>query len=662
MHIKISAETAYKESFAHTYIGMSINVPVRALFNDIFDVYVAEPFISRFLRDGKMDVSLLLNHNMIRLNVVYGSIWNCLYKTYPTKKDFVDLLKILELNPYTSFELSELCEQPLVFDNALFEKIVNSFVLRTKSPEELYKVFTKLVSMKDNVAHEATREYILDKLRYRYAVSGALGSGGGNLIVNALQIINTGKKQRELKELSEIVDPKVNPITKSINHDIAFSDNDYLYMNELEKAQYIIYKDIHFLLKIVDKITVYTNGKESYRPTLDFVMKMAPRKVEHIRTIPAFFRLIPRIAHSHITLSHSVYPQVKPLCSNSENAIFAVIGEGISDEKEDSDITREYDRYIIDETCTVDLGKVELEKYLICQVDIENGTIVSHPDFIEAMWSAHMTHNCPIRSQDVRHGVLLYNQWVTKHFLRPTANTIAHSRVDGGVEDGINAVVLIDNRPNIMSVVSVMLAMRNLDRNKWKFHVFTSSKAIDFYQQWLGYLGCVIVHEDALDIVHFDIDVYNRIVMDTHLWTYLEECRGFKKCLIIQDDGVLFRPGMDQFLKYDYIGAPWVDCPENAFIKNHVNGDLVGNGGFSLRTVSVMRDITTKYEKEKRQLFYKNMCNIPEDVYFCKYVKETPGSVMPSHETASLFSSEEILNDKCIGDAQDLGLSSPFNC
>jgi len=47
-------------------------------------------------------------------------------------------------------------------------------------------------------------------------------------------------------------------------------------------------------------------------------------------------------------------------------------------------------------------------------------------------------------------------------------------------------------------------------------------------------------------------------------------------CLVVQHDGFIVNPDMwtNEFLKYDYIGAPWID--------NYVN--RVGNGGFSLRS------------------------------------------------------------------------------
>jgi len=48
-------------------------------------------------------------------------------------------------------------------------------------------------------------------------------------------------------------------------------------------------------------------------------------------------------------------------------------------------------------------------------------------------------------------------------------------------------------------------------------------------------------------------------------------------CLTIHDDGFVINPHLwtDEFLKYDYIGAPW---------KNYGQINRVGNGGFSLRS------------------------------------------------------------------------------
>jgi len=58
-------------------------------------------------------------------------------------------------------------------------------------------------------------------------------------------------------------------------------------------------------------------------------------------------------------------------------------------------------------------------------------------------------------------------------------------------------------------------------------------------------------------------------------------------CLITHDDGFVINPHLwsDEFLNYDYIGAPW---------KNYGQINRVGNGGFSLRSkklINLCRDM-----------------------------------------------------------------------
>ena len=50
--------------------------------------------------------------------------------------------------------------------------------------------------------------------------------------------------------------------------------------------------------------------------------------------------------------------------------------------------------------------------------------------------------------------------------------------------------------------------------------------------------------------------------------------------LVVQHDGYVINPQMwtDEFLKYDYIGAPW-------------STGVVGNGGFSLRSKRCMQEV-----------------------------------------------------------------------
>lgn len=81
--------------------------------------------------------------------------------------------------------------------------------------------------------------------------------------------------------------------------------------------------------------------------------------------------------------------------------------------------------------------------------------------------------------------------------------------------------------------------------------------------------------------------------------------------LLIQDDGFVINSHLwtDEFLKYDYIGAPW---------RAHYPHARVGNGGFSLRSkklVNLCRTLTWNGEHEdgaicifNRHIFEQNGC------------------------------------------------------
>jgi hypothetical protein len=97
--------------------------------------------------------------------------------------------------------------------------------------------------------------------------------------------------------------------------------------------------------------------------------------------------------------------------------------------------------------------------------------------------------------------------------------------------------------------------------------------------------------------------------------------------LIFQTDSMILSKNKDkinQFLHYDYVGAPWhvVNIP--------VAGQQVGNGGFSLRKKSKMLEIiaTDPYN------------TYAEDVYFCYH--PTIHLEKPDFEKAKEFSVESV--------------------
>lgn len=95
--------------------------------------------------------------------------------------------------------------------------------------------------------------------------------------------------------------------------------------------------------------------------------------------------------------------------------------------------------------------------------------------------------------------------------------------------------------------------------------------------------------------------------------------------LIFQTDSVICGENnelLDDFLEYDYVGAPWKDA--------------VGNGGFSLRRKSKTLEIISKCKRGSEN----------EDVYFAN---PCVSIFKPGIEKAKLFSVEAYYSDKSFG-------------
>lgn len=109
--------------------------------------------------------------------------------------------------------------------------------------------------------------------------------------------------------------------------------------------------------------------------------------------------------------------------------------------------------------------------------------------------------------------------------------------------------------------------------------------------------------------------------------------------LVVQYDGFVVRPERwdEQFLAYDYIGAPWQ--PNAHYTKNGINV-RVGNGGFSLRSKKLLRALNDL----KLQFIDAETGYFNEDGLICSYYRqelEQAGIVFAPVELAAAFSQEE---------------------
>lgn len=119
---------------------------------------------------------------------------------------------------------------------------------------------------------------------------------------------------------------------------------------------------------------------------------------------------------------------------------------------------------------------------------------------------------------------------------------------------------------------------------------------------------------------------YNSVLTNPAFWA---GCR-YDRVLIFQHDSGLLREGIEEYLQYDFIGAP---------IK-HMPGYM--NGGLSIRNPKLMHQICVDSPYQGMEL------DGNEDIYFVKHLRAL-GANLPDLETAKQFSVETIFGLDSLG-------------
>jgi len=121
----------------------------------------------------------------------------------------------------------------------------------------------------------------------------------------------------------------------------------------------------------------------------------------------------------------------------------------------------------------------------------------------------------------------------------------------------------------------------------------------------------------------FGINDYNKLFKQFDFWDNMP----YEKVLIFQTDSKLLRNGIEDFLEWDWVGAAW------KFL------DYGGNGGLSLRSVEIMKQICLDHTFTNRN----------EDVLFCQIMKRfNIGNIAP-REVCKQFSVETIFGLGSLG-------------
>lgn len=160
---------------------------------------------------------------------------------------------------------------------------------------------------------------------------------------------------------------------------------------------------------------------------------------------------------------------------------------------------------------------------------------------------------------------------------------------------------------------------------------FFDKKILTSDKNFKNYDDVKVIHIDPLDY-----KAYNKFCI-LELTKYVDS----DFVLLVQNDGFISNPSKwtDEFLKYDYIGAPWhSEYGPNRFPwTDNGTKNLVGCGGFSLRSKKLL-NLCSEYEPN----FVNNqmLAGMHEDIFVCVYAREhleNSGCKFATVEHARLF-------------------------
>jgi glycosyltransferase involved in cell wall biosynthesis len=211
-----------------------------------------------------------------------------------------------------------------------------------------------------------------------------------------------------------------------------------------------------------------------------------------------------------------------------------------------------------------------------------------------------------------------------------------------------NVAVIVESSLHNLFLFCVKNAIYYLN-NEWSIEVHHSIVNEHYVKNQLRDVSGIkfVLHKELLN----DIWSYNSLLKDVNFW---KSFLPAKKILIFQTDSLFTRYGIEEYLKYDYVGSPWT--LNNAILelenkKDRMFQNTVGNGGFSLRTLEYMITITESFVHESPR-------SEPEDYFFVKYLDILGLSIAPREE-AYTFSIEVPCRDMTLYSAP-LGLHASW--
>jgi len=191
--------------------------------------------------------------------------------------------------------------------------------------------------------------------------------------------------------------------------------------------------------------------------------------------------------------------------------------------------------------------------------------------------------------------------------------------------------VLIEFRPLLHLEFLVLNTIRKVG-NKWSHTIVCGNLNYDFIVDFCKDIKNIRIIK--LDYDNLTVKECERLTKTLDFWNLFNG----KKLLFYHEDTFMFKTNIDDFIEWDYIGASFP-------IEHNVNSHHVGNGGFSIRTKSVLCDIIKLRIMENNP----NDDNLNEDVYFAKFMLEYNIGSLANVEEANKFACEYFITNDSFG-------------
>jgi hypothetical protein len=194
--------------------------------------------------------------------------------------------------------------------------------------------------------------------------------------------------------------------------------------------------------------------------------------------------------------------------------------------------------------------------------------------------------------------------------------------------------VIVEPRRHPLLILVIKNFMYLLKKHGWGLIIFHGTENGDYIREGLAEWNPASYKMIGLGVSNLTIGQYNALMKSPAFWSTLKR-EGCKHALTFETDALLLKDNVDDFLEWDYVGAPWRQ-PECRWF-----GCLeVGNGGLCLRNVESMYQIVAIQK-------FQFGCQ-PHDGYFSMACLRL-GYKVPSIACATTFAVESIYHPSPCG-------------